>query len=485
MIGFPPSIRQKITWGFYLLLFFSIGTAVLTWSILWQVETRVARLEVIDTFLNNTLELRRFEKNYFLYAKAEDFAENRHYGLELTRLLFQHPRELVALLEQPAFERLSKLVADYRQAMESLRAADTSGREAGLARAVVRQNLEERARSQGKALTELAEEAAASEKRRIQKLLRGIGMVLMASTLPILGLGLALAASLGRKVVAPLQILEEHTHRISRGEFIDAPIVTHDLEINSLLQAFNRMSSELRARQSQLVQSEKLASLGTLVSGVAHELNNPLSNISTSAQILAEDLEDGDREFHRTLLAQIEEQSDRARDIVRTLLEFSRVRAFTKGRFPLRQLVEGAIMLIRGEVPTHVSIETDIAADLEIAADKQRLQQVFLNLIKNAIDVLSEDGHIWISAQPVHHEGRPSEVEIMVTDNGPGIPPALLSRIFDPFFTTKDVGHGSGLGLFIVHDIIELHGGSIAVDSREGEGTTFIIWLPNEIGEAP
>jgi signal transduction histidine kinase len=113
------------------------------------------------------------------------------------------------------------------------------------------------------------------------------------------------------------------------------------------------------------------------------------------------------------------------------------------------------------------------------------MQQVFLNLIKNAIDVIGENGRIWISCREISRKGRGRrEVEILIEDNGPGIPDEIRDKIFDPFFTTKDVGHGSGLGLFIVHDIIEMHGGSIRVETRTGQGTTVIIWLPVRSAES-
>ncbi|MFA6498914.1 MAG: ATP-binding protein, partial [Desulfurivibrionaceae bacterium] len=237
---------------------------------------------------------------------------------------------------------------------------------------------------------------------------------------------------------------------------------------------------ELQMRQHQLVQSEKLAALGTLLSGVAHELNNPLSNISTSAQILGEEIEEDNIEFKKSLIGQIEVQSDKARDIVRTLLEFSRIKEVRKEKLPLKTLVEETILLIRGHAPSEVVIAVDIPEDLFVIADKQRMQQVLLNLIKNGIDAVKADGHIWVSARGIGLATGLAEVEILVEDDGPGIDAEHVKRIFDPFFTTKDVGKGSGLGLFIVHDIIEWHGGTITVDSRPGLGTTFIIWLPGE-----
>jgi signal transduction histidine kinase len=295
------------------------------------------------------------------------------------------------------------------------------------------------------------------------------------------------ATLLGRDIVKSFKILEDHTKKISRGDFMLAPIGVKDEEIKSLLQAFNRMTRELRMHQRQLVQSEKLASLGTLLSGVAHELNNPLSNVSSSAQILAEDLDELDKDFKKDLINQILEQSDRARDIVRTLLEFSRISEFAWQELSLKELVEKTITLLRGQISSNVQINLDIPEKLQITVDKQRMQQVFLNLLKNGLDVIGQNGRVWISCREIvkKDKGR-REIEILIEDNGPGIPEGIRDKIFDPFFTTKDVGHGSGLGLFIVHDIIEMHGGTIRVESRTGQGTTFIIWLPDisaEIGE--
>jgi signal transduction histidine kinase len=290
---------------------------------------------------------------------------------------------------------------------------------------------------------------------------------------------------LGRDIVKSFKILEDHTKRISRGDFMLAPTSVKDEEIRSLLHAFNRMTRELRRHQRQLVQSEKLASLGTLLAGVAHELNNPLSNVSSSAQILAEDLDELEEDFKRELIGQVLEQSDRARDIVRTLLEFSRVSDFSWQELSLKVLVEKTITLLRGQIASDVKVNVDIPDELKITVDKQRMQQVFINLIKNGLDVIGPNGQIWISCREIVRKDRGRrEIEILIEDNGPGIPAKIRDRIFDPFFTTKDVGHGSGLGLFIVHDIIEMHGGSIRVESNPGQGTTFILWLPDRQAEA-
>jgi signal transduction histidine kinase len=299
---------------------------------------------------------------------------------------------------------------------------------------------------------------------------------------------------LSRMVVRPLKHMEESMEAVANGRRDQIDIPSADREIVSLTHAFNHVLQELELRQKHLVRSEKLASLGTLLSGVAHELNNPLSNISSSCQILMEEGEGADHEFGREMLAQIDEQTIRARNIVRSLLDFARDREFKREALPLAGLVAETLRFIKGQVPSRVSVVTDIPADIEIQGDKQRLQQVFLNLIKNALEALEGAGEIAIravrrgTAQAEESPGsfkflaqcNPAEeaVEIEIRDNGHGIPPEVLPRIFDPFFTTKDVGKGSGLGLFVVYEIIEEHGGCIAAESEQGKGTAFHIRLP-------
>ena len=479
---FHLGIRKKITYGFYLLLTLMVGSAVLTYGIVKRVEEQVSFGEVIEDFFNTTLELRRFEKNYFLYRQEKDFEENQLYSKKIRGLFVNNEAALRLAVSGAELEQLGKVIEAYNGQMGRLHSyylnivlgADYSGG------GRTQEKLEEQLRSSGKELTEFGERTRDAVKRKIKTLLKTTQKILLASMVCLFVSALTIAALLGRKVVSSLKLLEGYTKRISQGDFVEVAVGEGEQEIRSLLTAFNRMTKELQMRQHQLVQSEKLAALGTLLSGVAHELNNPLSNISTSAQILGEEIAEDNVEFKKNLIGQIEIQADKARDIVRTLLEFSRIKEFKKEKLLLKKLVEETILLIRGHAPSEVVIAVDIPEDLFIIVDKQRMQQVLLNLIKNGIDAVQGHGHIWVSALGTGCGTGLDEVEILIEDDGPGIDAEHVNRIFDPFFTTKDVGKGSGLGLFIVHDIIEWHGGSISVDSRPGLGTTFIIWLPGE-----
>jgi signal transduction histidine kinase len=239
------------------------------------------------------------------------------------------------------------------------------------------------------------------------------------------------------------------------------------------------MITELEKRQDQLVQAKKLSSLGVLTSGVAHQLNNPLNNISTSCQILMEELEDietYDLAFFQKMLTNIEQEVDRARDIVKGLLEFSRVKDFTLKPTPLKEVVQRSIRLISSQVPAGIDLVENVPEDLVLQLDAQRMQEAFLNLFMNAIQAMDNlPGHIKVEAKVDDNQGR---AVITVEDTGKGISKEDLGLIFDPFFTTKEVGVGTGLGLSIVYGIIEKHHGTIRAVSKEGEGTRFIIRLP-------
>jgi signal transduction histidine kinase len=488
------SLRQKITFGYYAIGALIVGLSLFAFVELRLIEGKVLAGERISEFFDATLEIRRFEKNFFLYRQPADATENAAYVARAQRLLQDNFADFSSLTEtvrvavlRDALGRYSRLMAEYVQLPVS-----------GAARS---EELEGLIRKAGKEIVTIAEEIARAERKRLQSSLERHRYSLIASIVVLILLVIAIGQMLSRMVVRPLKHMEESMEAVANGRRDQIDIPSADREIVSLTNAFNHVLHELELRQKHLVRSEKLASLGTLLSGVAHELNNPLSNISTSCQILIEELESADPEFKRELLAQIDEQTGRARNIVRSLLDFARDREFKRETLPLAGLVAETLRFVKGQVPSRVAIVTDIPADIQIQGDKQRLQQVFLNLIKNALEALEGAGEIVIRAvrrgalQAEEVPGRfkflaqcnPSEeaVEIEIRDNGHGIPPEVLPRIFDPFFTTKDVGKGSGLGLFVVYEIIEEHGGCIAAESEPGKGTTFHIRLPlnkTEIG---
>ncbi|MFP4225961.1 MAG: sensor histidine kinase, partial [Desulfobacterales bacterium] len=198
-------------------------------------------------------------------------------------------------------------------------------------------------------------------------------------------------------------------------------------------------------------------------------------NISTSLQIAIEELETGDPAYNKELLADAETQIERARDIVRALLEFSRDRTFKPATVYIRNLVEESLKLIKGELPPLVEVNIDVDENIHTVMEFRRMQQVLINLILNAVHSMDNEGALTIRADAIDAD---REICIRIQDTGKGIPSEHKDKIFDPFFTTKEVGKGTGLGLSVSHGIIQNHGGRIEVESEEGAGTTFYIYLP-------
>ena len=239
-----------------------------------------------------------------------------------------------------------------------------------------------------------------------------------------------------------------------------------------------KVEETLKKRSEQLIQARKLASLGVLTSGVAHELNNPLNNISTSIQIVLEELEEDNIEFKQNRLLEAEKQVERARDIVRALLEFSRDKSLSFKRVQLINLVEKAINLIKGQLPSEISINMEVPEDIEVNLDPKRIRQVLINLILNSTQAMTEGGVLTIKAwEDIENDVKMFYLQIQ--DTGHGISKQDFDKIFDPFFTTRDVGRGSGLGLSISHSVIEQHGGRIDVESVPEKGSKFTVILPS------
>jgi two-component system NtrC family sensor kinase len=498
-VRFQSSIRQKITLGYYGTVGVVVGLSLLTFLELSFLEQKVMFGEIISEFFDTTLEIRRFEKNYVLYEQEQDYRENMKYVEKAGEILASNIDRFRKSASPEGIVTLTDNLNAYKQAMEKYYWHHAKAVRGELSEDFVQKaDLEGRIRKIGKDITTRAEEISQTERRNLQIILYKTQRNLIFSLIFLALAAIAIGRVLTRMVVRPLKSLEGSMREIAEGNFGAVSIKSKDLEIVSLADAFNKMLRELELRQRHLVRSEKLASLGTLLSGVAHELNNPLSNISSSTQILSEELGEEDMEYKRTLLSQIEEQTERARVIVRSLLEFSREKAFRKETWPLLKMIEETIRFVKGQVPAKVTISIDIPDDIVIFADKQRIQQAFLNLIKNATESIDVEGEVKIKARKhraVAKIGEAAElfnylkyhgkcaiegdaVDIQIADTGTGMPPGILDRIFDPFFTTKDVGKGSGLGLSIVHEIIEEHGGCIAAESKVGEGTTFFISLP-------
>ncbi|PLX48092.1 MAG: hypothetical protein C0613_11805 [Desulfobulbaceae bacterium] len=459
----PGGIRSKIMFWFYLLLAFMVGISTITYWIVSRIEGKLHNIETVDTFLANTLEVRRMEKNFLLYNDPKALQQGEMYLDALTGQLADNEELFVRLSSQQDINTVRSALQDYGATFARLGHSELSRELAALIR------------EQGNELIMLTEDLVVMERRAIQRLIRLISNTLLL-TLPLLiVLFSAAAALLGRGIVSSLKKLERHAALIATGNFVEAPFTSSNHEINSLISAFNRMSRELKKRQQQLVKSEKLASLGTMLAGVAHELNNPLSNISSSAELLDEEIGPANTPLAHQLLDQIHLETQRSISIVQTLLSLARHENFQRRHYPLRALLQEIVLLLKGQIPRGVEIRLAVGEELSVFVDKQKIQQAILNLLKNSIDALAGKGIIQIKAWQ-----KQGGIKIVIADDGPGIPVQLKDKIFDPFFTTKDTGQGSGLGLFIVHEIVSQHGGTIHIDLQRQAGAAFIINLPGK-----
>lgn len=263
-------------------------------------------------------------------------------------------------------------------------------------------------------------------------------------------------------------------------------------ELDALSHAVNVLSGELlyrlrelQAAQSTLIQSGKLAALGEVSSGLAHELNNPLTIVAGYLQLIRGAIERGsmstpdfaELESH---LQKVERNVGRMKVIIRHIMEFARESKPVKLPLQLNDVIRKSFILISEQLRLKkIGVDMDLCPSVVALADESRLEQVFINLLTNARDAIIEaHGEAGGTVRVISRVLSDSELEIEISDNGIGMTEEIRSKIFNPFFTTKEAGKGTGLGLSISHGIVQDHGGSISCVSETGRGTAFHISLP-------
>jgi PAS domain S-box-containing protein len=257
----------------------------------------------------------------------------------------------------------------------------------------------------------------------------------------------------------------------------------HDVAVVIALEDVTRslaLEEEQKLARRQMYRSARLASIGTLASGVAHEMNNPLTAVLGFSSALLERLKAGepsDTAEFKQYLELIHSEALRCRDIVETLSKFSREKSGSIGPVALLPCVESAIQLLSNSLKKkNMRVENGVGPDVSVRADPQKLGQAFFHVLANSVDFCPQSSVVRISA--ALDSQKPEMMKIAIRDNGPGIAPEIQPRVFDPFFTTKGVGQGAGLGLAMCHTIIEDFNGTIDIISGTGEGTTLIFWIP-------
>lgn len=334
-------------------------------------------------------------------------------------------------------------------------------------------------RKNGEEILNISNDLDKSAREKVEnaiRILQAASLVLFPLFL-VVGIGTLFAIS--QNVVSRLKMLTQAVQKAGKGDFSSLEVPERHDEVGLLVTAFNLMKRdlmnhdlELTKKNNELHQARKLASIGTLASGVAHELNNPLNNIYISAQILERETRETSAPV-KEIVADIVGQTVRVKRIVGDLLEFARGKEPRCREVELNDLVRRSYKMVGTTLDT-ATIDFDLETDsgpILIEADPEQLERVFINLFTNAVDAMSGAGRLRVK---IGKEG--GAIRLTVSDSGRGMPAEALEKIFEPFYTTKD--KGTGLGLAISFNIIKRHAGEVTAESEPGRGTTFSITLP-------
>ena len=519
------SLKKKIALGFFISAFIIAILAAFMYVNFIEIRKEIRYLEITDTFTRKSLQLRRHEKNYFLYSpqKADEESQAVHvYLAELKDILEQNPnmekvdtealRSYLAEYEQ-RFNRIESLVRRLTAAFGRTKTAHTQhalfislaelafiekpAQTAGFLGQVIQfprgheltrglQELETEnvlLRKTGESIVETAKDLDKAARGKVESVIRvsQIAIVVIVPLFFIVGIGTLFFIS--RSVSRRLMLLINVVEKTGTGAYphVAAPERKWgNDEVGLLIRKFDHMEDQLAERAAEidrknkeLIQVKKLAAIGTLAAGVAHELNNPLNNIHLSAQVLAKQAGEGSPAVHEAV-SDILGQTTRVKKIVGELLEFARGREPRLQKVDLCELMGGVFKKLSVDT-AKVRFSLDAGSECVIlAADPEQMEQVFINLFTNAVEAMPDGGDL--SARVRATDGA---VVITISDSGKGIAKESLDKVFEPFFTTKD--KGTGLGLAIVFNIIRKHYGEITVESEEGKGTTFTITMPREV----
>ena len=407
--------------------------------------------------LQTFLTLRKDEKNLMLYkneAAYEAFVKT----LTSSRLVQSREIERYSTL-------MKKLYELYKQENASVNKMRVKARE----------------------IQSFAESLSKKERADIGAILKKFTNLLLYALLAIIILGAIINIKLATSISTPIRNLEKITKKVAVGDLSESVAVEGNDEIASLAVSFNIMEEklrialtrlenkviELREKQSRLVEAEKLASIGILATGIAHELNNPLTSVLTFSHLMLEDLPKEAPYYEKIKI--MARETERARNIVRQLLSFAKETPLNTMKININRPVTEIIdSLIAQGIFRDIELTLNLSDTLpEIYADPARIGQVVLNILLNAVHAITPQGRIEVTTRVMDNF-----LEIIFSDTGCGISEEHITKIFDPFFTTKELHKGTGLGLAVSYGIIKKHGGEIRVESSVGKGSTFIVRLP-------
>jgi two-component system NtrC family sensor kinase len=462
---YEMKIETKIILSNFFNLVVILLIGVFAFQNLNLVLTKLRFVEIADDLNASFLEMRLSEKNFFLYKDETALRDIREKIKSTVKSIDNVQDDIVRAIGTEDLGMLRTYLRRYSEVVDEVTATRSTD---------VR--LEAKLRAAGKKLREFSGDITHLERARVNNIIMTSKNILFYSFAAFFLLAIIGSHLISQKILRSLREIERLAVSISGGNFEKIEGIKSGDELGSVISAINSMSEELKTREEQLIQSKKLASLGVLTAGVTHELTNPVNNISMIAQTYAEVYDNLSREDRIGFMQKIEEETERIKDIIRNLLDFSKPKEANLHRADINTVIRKTLSLVQNMLNvSNIDAKLDLAEGLPaVFVDEHQIQQVIINLVVNAIQAMQPGGELHISTHP---GGAGNTVTIDVKDTGKGIPPEFLSHIFDPFFSTKGVG-GTGLGLSVSYGIIKNHKGTITVESAVGTGTTFTIELP-------
>ena len=472
--------------SFIALILLMAALAAFAFIDMLYLDSRVYQGIAVSRIEHAVIEMRLHEKNLFLYKDDAAGLNTDKFAVLAMNQLKNEKETIKDLLDPTLILEFQADLIRYRKLLKSY--IKNNKQDA---------KLESRIRAQGQMVSQIAARLFESERYILAQAISSTRWALAWSILILALLVFAIGWTLANSVVKPLRRLTIDLAPIAQGRFDHLAIKSKDTEMLAFGSAFNRMLGELELRRRRLLQSEKLAAMGVLLAGVAHEMKNPLSNISSTAQLMLEEIDIADRVQLAEWSGVVDSESERLRRIVDTLQEFNHGQLASHEPVTLSKLLQETLTLAHNPLlDSQAKVTLDVADAIVVMAEAHRLQQIFINLLLNA--TMSGDGvFIRITAsncgspiQPLpndavvagntdcHKIDGVRMTQIVIADNGSGINAQKLSRVFEPFFTTRAPGKGMGLGLYIVQEIVQEHEGCIAIVSQEGRGTEVFINLP-------
>ena len=431
------------------------------------IVSKLRGIEIIDDLNISVLEMRMAEKNFFLYKDNSAINELVYLGEEEYKGIQREKMYISSSLGEKTYNELEAMIKQYVELANSIKMTPE-----------VTAEQETTFRSVGHQLTRLFELLLKRERTNVNYIINTGVFTLIGSLGFLLLFQLIMWRYFSRLIIQELAAMEPLITKVSEGRFHEVAVtrITPHNEVGIAIQAIADMARELEKREGELLQSEKLASLGVLTSGVVHELGNPLNNISLMAQTYLSLYDMLGAEEKKTFMGDILNQSERIRKIMQNLLDFSRQKQQELEEHDAGSLVEISIGLVINHMKlADVDLHKDIVPDLPpVFVDAPQIEQVLINLFVNAIQAMPGGGDIFVE---VSHDRESDAVLIKVRDTGKGIPKDVLPYVFDPFFSTKGT-KGTGLGLSVSYGILRQNKGEITVESQEGQGTTFTVKLP-------